>query len=183
MSSVSVEAQCSMCRAALTASTNTDHTQLQPCCAGAVSATRFHLLFNLYCVETPPRKSAAWCLEFGSLSVGSDKPTLDRDIDMSDDNPLAIDAEANYPRRVALNRGGKIIPSNRAVYHRLLIRREHFRSGNVKMRLREMGERRKPAGKAKIRSPTTFRMKTSLIKRMRKNLDYSIYCVLARSPF
>ncbi len=71
---------------------------------------------------------------------------------MTDDNPLALDVEKRTTRGRACPRcGGKIIPSNRAVYQST----RESGSGSFpfwqceRCGYEEIGERKKPAGKAK----------------------------------
>ncbi len=52
---------------------------------------------------------------------------------MADDNPLALDVEKRTTRgRVCPRCGGKIIPSNRAVYQQGKIPPDRFRYGRVR---------------------------------------------------
>jgi ribosomal protein S27AE len=70
---------------------------------------------------------------------------------MSSDNPLAIDVEKQTTRgRVCPQCGGKIIPSNRAVYQSGADPTGSFPLWECeRCGYGEMSERRKPAGKAK----------------------------------
>jgi ribosomal protein S27AE len=70
---------------------------------------------------------------------------------MSDDNPLALDVEKRTTRgRVCPQCGGKIIPSNRAVYQSGADPAGSFPLWQCeRCGYEEVGERRKPAGKAK----------------------------------
>jgi ribosomal protein S27AE len=70
---------------------------------------------------------------------------------MSSDNPLALDIEKRTTRgRVCPRCGGKIIPSNRAVYQSGADPSGSFPLWQCeRCGYEEVGERRKPAGKAK----------------------------------
>lgn len=70
---------------------------------------------------------------------------------MADDNPLAIDVEKRTTRgRLCPRCGGKIIPSNRAVYQTGTDPEGSFPLWTCeRCGYEEVGERRKPAGKAK----------------------------------
>jgi len=103
------------------------YTQLQYRGAGAFGAPGCDLLFDLCCIKT------VW------------KPR------MSSDNPLALDVEKRTTRgRVCPRCGGKIIPSNRAVYQTGADPTGSFPLWECeRCGYEEIGERRKPAGKAK----------------------------------
>ena len=105
----------------------TVYSQLQHRCAGPVSASGHDLLFDLYRVETVSRPL------------------------MADDNPLALDVEKRTTRgRFCPRCGGKIIPSNRAVYQSGADPTGSFPLWQCeRCGYEEVGERRKPAGKAK----------------------------------
>ena len=107
----------------------TVHSQLQYRCAGALDSAGLDLLFDLYRVEEVF------------------KPRLKR---MSD-NPLALDVEKQTTRgRVCPQCGGKIIPSDRAVYQSGADPAGSFPLWQCERCVyEEVGERRKPAGKAK----------------------------------
>ena len=70
---------------------------------------------------------------------------------MTDDNPLALDVEKRTTSgRVCPRCGGKIIPSNRAVYQSGADPAGSFPLWTCeRCGYEEVGERRKPAGKAK----------------------------------
>ena len=70
---------------------------------------------------------------------------------MADDNPLAIDDETRTTRgRFCPQCGGKIIPSNRAVYQQGADPAGSFPLWQCeRCCYEEVGERKKPAGKAK----------------------------------
>jgi ribosomal protein S27AE len=70
---------------------------------------------------------------------------------MADDNPLALDVEKRTTRgRFCPRCGGKIIPSNRAVYQSGADPTGSFPLWECeRCGYEEVGERRKPAGKAK----------------------------------
>ena len=103
------------------------YTKLQYRRAGPVSASGHDLLFDLYRVETASRPM------------------------MADDNPLALDVEKRTTRgRFCPRCGGKIIPSNRAVYQSGADPAGSFPLWQCeRCGYEEVGERRKPAGKAK----------------------------------
>jgi ribosomal protein S27AE len=103
------------------------YAQLQHRRAGPVSASGYDLLFDLYCVEKASRQL------------------------MADDNPLALDIEKRTTRgRFCPRCGGKIIPSNRAVYQSGADPTGSFPLWQCeRCGYEEVGERRKPAGKAK----------------------------------
>ena len=105
----------------------TVHSQLQYRRAGVVSASGHDLLFDIYCVEKVS----------GPL--------------MADDNPLALDVEKRTTRgRLCPRCGGKIIPSNRAVYQTGADPTGSYPLWECeRCGYEEVGERRKPAGKAK----------------------------------
>ena len=70
---------------------------------------------------------------------------------MADDNPLALDVEKRTTRgRFCPRCGGKIIPSNRAVYQAGNDPEGSFPLWTCeRCGYEEVGERKKPAGKAK----------------------------------
>ena len=70
---------------------------------------------------------------------------------MADDNPLALNVEIQTTRgRVCPRCGGKIIPSNRAVYQSGADPTGSFPLWECeRCGYEEIGERRKPVGKAK----------------------------------
>jgi ribosomal protein S27AE len=106
------------------------YSQLQCWRVGAVGATSDDLLFDLYRVE----------------ALQGQRITR-----MPEDNPLALDVEKRTTRgRLCPRCGGKIIPSNRAVYQSGADPTGSFPIWQCeRCGYEEMGERRKPAGKAK----------------------------------
>jgi ribosomal protein S27AE len=110
------------------------YSQFQYRGAGAFGAAGFDLLLDLHSFEK------------------IQEPRINTDsIRMSSDNPLALDVEKRTTRgRVCPRCGGKIIPSNRAVYQSGADPTGSFPIWQCeRCGYEEMGERRKPAGKAK----------------------------------
>ncbi len=90
------------------------HSQLQYRRAGAVDTAGLDLLYDLYRVEDRSRIYRLTRM-------------------MADDNPLALDVEKRTTRgRVCPRCGGKIIPSDRAVYQTGADPPDHFLCGNAK---------------------------------------------------
>jgi ribosomal protein S27AE len=107
----------------------TVHPQLQYWCSGFAGAASIDILFDL-------------------CSFTEKQARVTR---MSSDNPLALDVEKQTTRgRLCPQCGGKIIPSNRAVYQSGADPTGSFPLWQCeRCGYEEVGERRKPAGKAK----------------------------------
>jgi ribosomal protein S27AE len=103
---------------------------LQYRCAGVVDSAGHDLLFNFHCAKEVQGHG------------------LTR---MADDNPLAIDVERNTTRgRLCPRCGGKIIPSDRAVYQSGADPTGSFPMWQCeRCGYEEVSERKKPAGKAR----------------------------------
>jgi len=113
------------------------YPRLQYRCACSAVTTRHDFLFDLHCLETSQEPG-------GPGSAG-------RKGLMAEDNQLQIDIEKRTTRGRACPRcGGKIIPSDRAVYQSTGDPNDVFPVWQCeRCGYEEVGEKRKPAGKAK----------------------------------